>query len=105
MLAAALGILDEDNDQRVEKAVVHQINPEDLEATVEIDWAQLEENLVSSSEALRVQIARSLLDGTPVSLQGLEGFGSATYGLLMHGLGKSWPDAPPDLDELFRGGA
>jgi hypothetical protein len=47
-------------------------------------------------------MARSLLEGDPVNLQGITSLAANTYGLMMRALARCWPEPPPDLDELLR---
>ena len=103
LLPAALGILDPDRDHRVANAVELFVDDRaGIGYGATIDWDALDALPSTSSEQLRVDIARSLLDGTPVALAGIASLGAATYGLLMPSLARSWPATLADIEERMR---
>ena len=80
---AALILLDE-TAPKVASAILRTPDP-DLHPfeVVAIDWERLDRTMLSSTERTRLDMARSLLDGTPVSLAGVAAFGGATWDRMM----------------------
>ena len=102
LLPVALALLDPADDPRIATVVeVHPQEESDAGVTAKIDWHALAELNLSQSARVRVDLARSLLDGTSVDLSEIVSFGSATYGLMMRALTLAWPAPPPDVEELL----
>ena len=61
---------------------------------VEIRWEELERIMPSSTEALRVELARSLLDRTPVVLNEIQNFDAGNHDRLVEAFEAASPRAP-----------
>ena len=88
LTVAALDILRADTDPRVRDALTYW--PSEWRKTeVEIDWSRLEQQLVSDSARVRLDLARSLVAGDPVSLREIRSLDDENYAAFLAALGRA----------------
>lgn len=110
LLPAALVLLALEHDPRARETVpVRQVERHGTtsswaEDEVTFNWGGLMDGRRSSSRIRLAEIARAMLDSTPINLRALDHVEHGTWTHFMPSLAVAWPDPPASIDELLEGG-